>query len=387
MGMTDIRRLSSIVNHHPADTDRKVALFRKAFIGAGHVYAIRTESGWQPVYTKLRDQDIIDHLSGRIEIGSYPILEARDPWGWPMTRWIGADFDGKRPGVSWEADVSRAMQFFVDAPVILNLSRSGQGAHIRVLFAEPVPTWLARRWMLALLAEAGLTRADGDEEVPSSYDRCIPSQDDLAEGKIGSLLGSPLNAERVRLTGNGSLLLDAQDAATAGRLTVIPKEKHWNYLESTLERAWTRADLDASVLDSAAVLGLAPPPRRAETVHLNVIADAHSLHFTANFCEFIKWCAQNPSRVNYELWVALAANLHTFGDAGRDLFHALSALDGPRYSPSQTDQKWLATAALGPVRCDTIATRGFRCAHLGTPRCGGASTPAHFHHWTRYEPI
>jgi hypothetical protein len=385
--MTDIRRVSSVVNKPSSDIDRKVSLFRRAFAGAENVYAIRTASGWQPIHTPLRDKDILDHLSGRIEIGAYPILEQRDPGGWPMCRWIGADFDGKRSGVSWETDIARAMEFFADAPVILNLSRSGQGAHIRVLFSEPVPTWLARRWMLALLAEAGVTRADDDEEVPSSYDRCIPSQDDLADGKIGSLLGCPLNAERVKLTGSGSLLLDAGVASVTGSLTVVPKENHWDYLESVLCKAWSRADLEAALLDTSSTLGLSEPPKRAEPTHLTVIADAHLLHFTANFCAFLRWCAEHPSFVNYELWVALAANLHTFGEAGRDLFHSLSALDPTRYSASQTDWKWSSTASLGPVRCDTISGRGFRCPHLGTPRCGGASSPAHFHHWTRYEPI
>ena len=385
--MTDIHAVSSLVNKSSSDIDRKVSLFRRAFAGADSVYAIRTDTGWQPIHAPLRDKDIVDHLSGRIEIGAYPILEQRDPGGWPMCRWIGADFDGKRQGVSWETDVARAMEFFADAPVILNLSRSGQGAHIRVLFSEPVPTWLARRWMLALLAEAGVTRADGDEEVPSSYDRCIPSQDDLSAGKIGSLLGSPLNAERVRATGSGSLLLDAVDAATTGRLTVIPKKNHWDYLEGVVARAWSRADLEAALLDTSSTLGLSEPPKRAEPTHLTVIADAHLLHFTASFCAFMRWCSEHPSLVNYELWVALAATLHTFGDAGRDLFHALSALDSTRYSASQTDWKWSSTASLGPVRCDTLAQRGFRCPNLGTPRCGGASSPAHFHHWTRYEPI
>jgi hypothetical protein len=364
-----------------------VTLFRRAFIGAEHVYAIRTDTGWQPVYTQLRDKDVIDHLSGRIEIGSYPILEARDPGGWPMCRWIGADFDGKRPGTAWKTDVLRAMEFFGDAPVLLNLSRSGQGAHLRVLFAEPVPTWLARRWMLALLTEAGVTRAADEEATPSSFDRCIPSQDDLPAAKIGSLLGCPLNLSRAREAEDASLLLSASDASFAGELVVVPTSEHWDYLDSVLAKAWTRADLDAAMLDTSETLGLTPPPRRQEQVHLAVVADAHALHFTASFCKFLKWCADHPSLVNYELWVALAANLHTFGEAGRTLFHSLSALDAARYNVSQTDWKWQSTEGLGPVRCDTIAGRGFRCPHLGTPRCGGASSPALFHHWTRYEPI
>lgn len=385
--MRNIEPPAEAVNPQSSDVERKIALFRRAFCGAEHVYAIRTASGWQPVRTALQDRDILDHLRGRIELGAYPILRERDAGGWPLCRWIGADFDGKRPGTNWEPDALRAMQFFGDAPVIFNVSRSGKGVHIRVLFSEPVPTWMARRWMLAWLDEAGVTRADGDEEMPTSFDRCIPSQDDLAREKIGSLLGCPLNLERMRQSGTGTLLLSADAASQRGRVEVIAVEEHWDYLESRLKLAWSRAQLGAALLQSSAELGLTPPPKRADVTHLNVIADEQLLHFSASFCEFFKWCASHPSSVGYEAWVALAANLHTFGDAGGDLFHSLSALDRQRYSVDATEHKWQSTADLGPVRCDTIAKIGFRCPHLGTPRCGGAVTPAHFFYWTRYEPI
>jgi hypothetical protein len=385
--MSNILSSFEAVNAVSSDVQRKVDLFRRAFVGADHVYAIRTATGWQPVHTRLRDKDIVDHLRGRIEIGSYPILESRDQGGWPMCRWIGADFDGKRPGTSWEPDALRAMQFFGEAPVVFNMSRSGKGAHIRALFSEPVPTWLARRWMLAWLEESGVTRADGDEEMPTSFDRCIPSQDDLGREKIGSLLGCPLNSDRMTQTGTGTLLLSAEAASQRGRVEVVEVDQHWGYLESLIARAWSRTQLEAAVVESSCVLGLSVPPKRSDTMHLNVIADESLLHFSASFCEFLKWCASHPSMVGYEAWVALAANLHTFGGAGRDLFHSLSALDRSRYNADATEWKWQSTADLGPVRCDTIGKLGFRCPHLGTPRCGGAVTPAHFHHWTRYEPI
>lgn len=385
--MTDIPIESAGVNPLSSDIARRVALFRQAFCGAEHVYAIRMATGWHPVYAQLRDQDIVDHLSGRIELGAYPILQQRDVAGWPVCRWIGADFDGKKPGTAWAPDTLRAMEFFGDAPVILNMSRSGKGAHIRLLFSEPVPTWLARRFMLTWLDEAGVTRADGEEEMPTSYDRCIPSQDDLAREKIGSLLGCPLNAYRVKQTGTGTLILSADAAAFHGEVFVIPVEDHWNYIEGILKKAWSRAQLEAAVAESSSALGLVPPPKRSAAVHLDVIADASLLHFSASFCEFLKWCATNPSHVNYELWVALAANLHAFGGAGGDLFHSLSALDRQRYNVDATEWKWQSTADMGPVRCDTLAKIGYRCPHLGTPRCGGASTPANFHRWARYDPL
>jgi len=384
--MTEVRTGLPAVKPYSSDIQRKIDLFRRAFGGAEHVYAIRTESGWQPIHAPLRDKDIVDHLSGRIEIGAYPILRNRDHDGWPMCRWIGADFDGKKPGAIWKPDVLRATEFFLDAPILMNLSRSGQGAHIRALFSEPVPTWLARRWMFTWLEESGVTRADGDEEVPTSFDRCIPSQDDLPADRIGSLLGCPLNKYRASVTEMGTLILSVEAAARKS-LEVVPQELHWDYIEGRIERAWTRAQLERAVADSSADLGLVAPERRSRTVHLSIAADASMLHFTASFCEFVKWCVANPSLVNYELWVALAANLQPFGEEGRALFHTVSALDAQRYKSDQTEWKWNGTKGMGPVRCDTIAKTGFVCHHLNSPRCGGAATPAHLHRWSRYDPI
>jgi hypothetical protein len=87
---------------------------------------------------------------------------------------------------------------------------------------------------------------------------------------------------------------------------------------------------------------------------------------------------RHPYAQSYEMWVALATQLHRFGEDGRQAFHELSALDPSRYDPDNTDRKWEQTERLHPVRCETLAKTGYRCPHLDDDRCNGAPSPSYF---------
>lgn len=90
--------------------------------------------------------DVIRHrLTGRalgdskdFTVGVYPLLQDDTCW------FLAADFDKK----TWMDDVKA----FRDSarnrgiPVALERSRSGQGGHVWIFFAEPVPARDARRW-------------------------------------------------------------------------------------------------------------------------------------------------------------------------------------------------------------------------------------------------
>lgn len=385
--MTNLIPRNEEVKPFSYDEREIVSIFRRCFGGATHVYAIRNSSSWQPVFAPLRDSDILSHINGKFEIGTYPVLSQRDHSGWSLCTWIGADFDGKKPGTNWKSDVIRLVRALDDdAAIVVNVSRSGQGAHVRALFAEPVPAWLCRRWMLSWVEECGLTREDVDEEVPSSFDRVVPSQDELPSTKIGSLFGCPLNKYQSRTHQDAGLLIDVQ-SLREGEVLVLPLEECWKELEKTAAVSWSRERLESAVLESPSKLGTSAPQRRAGTSKLPVIYNSQSLSFTTNFCHFMRWCAENPEKVNYDLWVALASNLHSFGEDGRAAFHEISALDQSRYSFQATESKWQQTSDMGPVRCSTIAEKGYRCPHLGSPRCGGSLSPAQLHYWAHYEAI
>lgn len=377
----------------------KIRLLRDATRGPDDVFALRSDAGgvgapWNPVYATLSDDNIQMHLSGIIEIGSYPLLPVEDDL--PRVWWIGADFDGKRPGTYWKNDVRQATRFLLDtgANLLVNLSRSAQGAHVRVLFKEPVPAWMARRWMQAWLEEAEVVE-DDMRDCPTSFDRLIPPQDTLLSGvtrngnrRPGNLMGSPLNGRLAKLHG-GTLPLDPKRAAMG---EFDPDGQHWRYVAEALDgRAWGTAELAQQLADSPGKPDLAaptpaPPPRLYGIGGPLPVLDARgALDFTANHCEFMRYVRQ-PGAFTYHLWVALASQLHRFGEEGRAVFHKIGAID-PRYSAVATDRKWDQTADMHPIKCSTLVGHGYRCPHLGTNRCAGAAAPAYFYEHAYYEPL
>jgi hypothetical protein len=389
----------------------KVRLLRELTLGAPDVFAMRGENfnklrpedsddSWRPVYSPVRDSIIELHLAGQVEIGSYPMIPVdRD---FPQIHWIAADFDGKRPGCDWERDVQRTVSFLHETgcTMLVNLSRSAFGAHVRVLFKEAVPAWLARRWMQAWLEEAGVAHAVDNTELdmPTSFDRLIPPQDTLLTGltknnqrRPGNLVGSPLNAARAN-GNNGATLPLSIEAVLDGDYR--PDGKHWEHTIHALDsRSWGRSELMDALIDSPGTPDLNPPSSThvaagggASKINLPVLqGDNAYLDFTLKFCEFMKFMASGHDQP-YHLWVALASQLHRWGEDGRRAFHSISQLDR-RYEARETDRKWEQTADLRPMRCDTIAGSGWRCPHLEDVRCGGAKTPSYFYEHVSYEAL
>lgn len=359
----------------------KIDALRDLTRGADDVFALRSDRGWRPCYTALSDMTLRLHLAGKLELGSYPLIPTDDL---PACYWIAADFDGKKPGVDWKSEVKHIVQYLLDfdgLPCFVNLSRSAEGAHVRMLFKEAVPAWMARRWFTAWLEEAGVAvrdPEDWDGEVPPSFDRLIPPQDYLSnqltrygQRRPGNLAGSPLNGRIARETG-GTLPLDPKQVAQ-GRFE--PDGRHWEHVQRALDaRSWGVDELRNAMHEAEVPLDVPAGRRRSLPV---LAAGQRKLDYTLAFCEFIQFL-KIPGNCSYPLWVALASQLHRFGDAGYAAFHELSQIDAGRYRPSDTDRKWEQTRDLYPVRCETLVPMGFRCPNLNTPACNGAYAPTNF---------
>lgn len=376
----------------------KIALLKDATRGPNDAYAMRSYSVthdppwfWRPVYAQIDDNMILRHLRGDVEVGAYALVPVVGDL--PRVWWIAADFDGKRTGVDWESDVQRFLSFLVDtrANILVNRSRSGLGAHVRVLFRNLVPAWMARRWMQAWLEESGVVSAI-EEAIPSSFDRLIPPQDTLLSGttrdgfrRPGNLVGSPINGACARKCG-GTLPISVE-AALAGNFAA--DGRHWEHLIRALDgRAWGEAELRAALADTPGTPDLNSPTPTYSNRALTVLTGAtanEALITTQRHCEFFRYLHAGGDQP-YSLWVALASQLHRFGAAGREAFHELSAMDR-RYDASAVEQKWEQTADMRPMRCETLVDMGWRCPHLGTPRCFGAKAPAYFSEHTAYEPL
>jgi hypothetical protein len=352
---------------------------------------------WRPVYIDVTEEIAVRHMRGQIEIGSYALVPGASRKEFPRCWWIAADFDGKKPGTDWERDVRRFLEFFVDtgANILLNRSRSGKGVHVRVLFREPVPAWMARRWMMAWLEEAGVLDSD-DADVPTSFDRCIPMQDTLrmdptydGHRRPGNLVGSPMHKRLA--DAQGGTLPVSTDAALVGNFE--PDGKHWEHLVAAVERrAWGETELLVALRDVPGGNDGKPPAGGADAYvnrALTVLqGDAASLDLLVarRHCAFFQHLQAGGAQP-YSLWVALATQLHRFGEAGHEAFHEISALD-PRYKAHDVETKWQQTAEMHPMRCDTLVEQGWRCPHLPpSRRCNGAKAPAYFPEHAGYEPI
>lgn len=221
-----------------ADTDqiirRRVVLFRSLFAGRSDVYARRWEhddrEGWGPVldrepgqswahardskrYRPLTDAVIHDHLSGTSTIGIYPMLPE------DTCRLVVCDFDETEWRLDAQAYVHAARVAGVS--VAVEISRSGEGAHVWMFFSEPVPALDARALGFSLLREAMAIRGELGLE---SYDRFFPTQDHLpsnGEG-LGNLIALPLH-KRCRAVGT-TVFVDPD--------TFVPYSDQWDYLGS-----------------------------------------------------------------------------------------------------------------------------------------------------------
>lgn len=190
------------VDQHSSPQE-KLALYRTLFAGRTDVYARRWEnrttgtSGWWPVhagsrntpraqreYLPLTDEVVAAHLEGRDTIGLYPLL-ADD-----TCRLLACDFDK----TTWRLDV----QAYVEAaeaagvPTAVEVSRSGNGAHVWSFLTAPMAAADTRALGAALLREAIALRGELDLD---SYDRFFPSQDYLPERGFGNLIALPLQGQ------------------------------------------------------------------------------------------------------------------------------------------------------------------------------------------------
>jgi len=195
-------------------TDTKIALFRRLFRGREEVYPQRWESAkgkagyspacgneWKPgVCHKPRvkcgdcsqrqllpvtDQLIYDHLTGKQTIGVFPLLTDDSCY------FLAADFDE----ADWREDAEAFMQSCRDfeIPAALEISRSGNGAHIWVFFSEPVPAREARHLGAALISHT----CDRTRQLSlASYDRLFPNQDIMPKGGFGNLIALPFRNSR-----------------------------------------------------------------------------------------------------------------------------------------------------------------------------------------------
>ncbi len=235
-------------------TDEKVALFRRLFCGRTDVYPIRWESktsgksGYAPacanewrvgvcekprikcsdcgkrLWIPLSDSVIYDHLAGKRTVGLYPLLID------DTCNLLAVDLDG----AEWSEDARAFAKSCgeLGVPIALEISRSGNGAHVWIFFAVPVPARDARRLGTAIISHAcARTR----QLKLNSYDRLFPNQDTLPKGGFGNLIALPL--QKIPRDNGCSIFVDDD---------LRPHADQWNFLASI--RPMAAPDIEPTIL-------------------------------------------------------------------------------------------------------------------------------------------
>lgn len=116
--------------------------------------------------------------------------------------------DGEALDWKHEVDTMRQICGELEVPCMVERSRSGNGAHIWLLFSEPIPAETARKFGASLLTK-------GAEFVNirtfQSYDRMLPAQDHIPQGGLGNLIALPLQGQALQ-KGNSAFVNDQWEA-------------------------------------------------------------------------------------------------------------------------------------------------------------------------------
>lgn len=86
-------------------------------------------------------------------------------------------------------------------------------------------------------------------------------------------------------------------------------------------------------------------------------------------CDFIKHCRSDASVLSEHDWYAMISNLAVF-DGGENAIHEMSG-PYPGYDPDLTDRKiqHYLSSGTGPMTCQTIAEKGWKCPRLEDGSC------------------
>jgi len=267
----------SSINQTPTQaqltTDQKVSIFQSLFRGRTDTFATRWQnkqgrSGYSVAcnnewvkgvcnkprvkcsecpsrdYKALNRQALYDHLSGKEVVGLYPLLSDNSCY------LLAADFDKD----GWQDAVkalSKACTRY-NVPHAIEISRSGDGAHLWIFFSEQVQAKEARLLGFSLLDKAMETYPNLSFD---SYDRLFPNQDILPEGGFGNLIALPLQKE-ARASGN-SCFVD---------LHLRPYADQWNHLlelkaisQKELTELLSRLSPGATRLQEQEIIDKRPP--------------------------------------------------------------------------------------------------------------------------------
>lgn len=246
--------------------EEKIALFKSLFSGRTDVFALRwhneksNKSGYSPVCKNkwlsgkcdlkryscaacpfkfpesLSDSRIYNHLAGkdlycRDVIGIYPLLLDN------CCNFLAFDFDSHKKNFEnteksdaavndnsnsekWKNDVRAVCITCGEYSIFhsVEISRSGNGAHLWIFFSEKIKAKTARQFGSLILQASMLKNHSISFET---FDRMFPNQDEIPNGGYGNLIALPLQDRAVKE--KHSVFTDE---------SFLPYDDQWKYLSS-----------------------------------------------------------------------------------------------------------------------------------------------------------
>ncbi len=165
--------------------------------------------------TPLSDEMIKKHLFGKHILGIYPLLTDN------TCNLIAADFDDHKGTRSPLADIKLFYEVceFNEIPCYIELSKSGMGYHAWTFFDQALPAAVVRQIWFDLIEEA---------DIPPSFDRLFPNQNNLTGKKLGNLIAMPFQG--IETSNNKTLFMSPESDFTE------PYPDQWEFLKFGIKR-------------------------------------------------------------------------------------------------------------------------------------------------------
>ena len=272
----------------------QIQLFMEIFIGRRDVYARRWEkndkSGYSPAYQfswpeflehkknggtmvsftnkttlPMTMETVKSHLDGKDSLGVYPLRTDGN------CHLIVVDFDKSTWKVDAPAFVIKTQTYGLNPS--LEISRSGNGAHVWIFFNDWYPAVKARTIIKTILDQT----FEFSTQEENSYYRMFPNQDFLEDGGLGNLVALPLQGVLVPM--GKSVFVDSK--------TLEPHSDQWKYLESISRVTSKQLDkLHTKLLKNK--LGLTKKKNGKLNIHLGKMISIVKTDLTPDLSSFLK---------------------------------------------------------------------------------------------------